>query len=70
MTIWVLTQEVNDYNQHGAYFIDAWHEKPTIEQLAKATGMNPVFGTEALQCLFEDGICKWFDDRYILDKHK
>jgi hypothetical protein len=31
--IWVLTKEYNDYNQHGEYFIHAWLEKPTKENL-------------------------------------
>lgn len=32
-SIWVLTFEVNDYNQHGDYFVAAWTQKPTAEQL-------------------------------------
>lgn len=31
---WVLTSEVNDYDQHGEYFCAAWADKPTVEQLA------------------------------------
>lgn len=33
MTIWVLTREVNDYDQHGEYFVDAWLDKPTHQTL-------------------------------------
>jgi hypothetical protein len=31
--IWILTMYVNDYNQHGEYFIDAWTSLPTRDQL-------------------------------------
>jgi hypothetical protein len=31
--VWVLTMSVNDYNQYGDYFIDAWRRKPSKEQL-------------------------------------
>ena len=29
MSIWVLTREINQYDQDGEYFVDAWQEKPT-----------------------------------------
>ena len=31
--VWVLTREVNDYDQHGAYFVAVFGCKPTHEQL-------------------------------------
>ena len=31
--IWVLTEEYNDYNQHGEYFIHAWDHKPSNSEL-------------------------------------
>ena len=37
--LWILTYEVNDYNQHGEYFRAAWTHKPTKEELAKAIGL-------------------------------
>jgi hypothetical protein len=37
MTIWVLTEEYNDYYQHGEYFLEAWDHKPTREELIAAT---------------------------------
>jgi hypothetical protein len=30
---WVLTYEVNDYDQHGEYFLMCWPYKPSDEQL-------------------------------------
>lgn len=33
--MWILTYEENDYNQHGEYFLAAWSNKPSIEQLEK-----------------------------------
>lgn len=32
-TVWILTSEYNDYDQHGAYFERVWKSKPTKEQL-------------------------------------
>lgn len=32
-TVWILTEEHNDYNQYGEYFIAAFLEKPTLEKL-------------------------------------
>lgn len=31
--MWILTEEYNDYSQYGEYFVAAWLEKPTWEQL-------------------------------------
>lgn len=36
MKVWILTNEVNDYNQYGEYFVTWWPEKPTAKQLADA----------------------------------
>ena len=33
MEVWVLTEEVNDYNQYGEYFLAVFKEKPTLEEL-------------------------------------
>lgn len=34
--MWVLTEEYNDYDQHGAYFLHAWTKKPSAEAVKKA----------------------------------
>ena len=33
--IWILTKEVNAYDQYGAYFEAAFEEKPDVKTLAK-----------------------------------
>lgn len=33
MSVWVLTEEYNDYDQHGEYFLHAWDHKPSREEL-------------------------------------
>lgn len=33
MKVWILTYQVNDYNQHGDYFEAVFKEKPTLEEL-------------------------------------
>lgn len=37
-TVWILTSEYNDYDQHGEYFEAVFETKPTKEQLAEAMG--------------------------------
>lgn len=32
-SVWVLTREHNDYDQHGEYFVEVYKEKPNFEQL-------------------------------------
>lgn len=42
-TVWVLTRECNDYDQHGAYFEAVFSSEPTLLQLAdyfKDAGMK------------------------------
>jgi hypothetical protein len=33
-SIWVLTEEVSDYDQYGEYFVGAWNKKPTHQMLS------------------------------------
>lgn len=35
-TVWVLTEEFNDYDQHGEYFVQVFRDKPTHQQLTTA----------------------------------
>lgn len=35
MKVWVLLREEDDYNQHGAYFVKVFRNKPTVEELSK-----------------------------------
>lgn len=32
-TVWVLTREINEYDQHGSYFEAVWAKKPSVQQL-------------------------------------
>lgn len=34
-TVWVLTSEYNDYDQHGEYFEAVWENKPSTQQLVE-----------------------------------
>ena len=40
MKVWVLTYEVNDYDQHGEYFEAVYGHRPTLEQLLDVGGMG------------------------------
>lgn len=35
-TVWVLTEEFNDYDQYGEYFVKVFGDKPTHQQLTEA----------------------------------
>lgn len=39
--IWVLTREINEYCQDGAYFEHAWTHKPTAQEVASVCGYDP-----------------------------
>jgi hypothetical protein len=34
-SVWILTREINEYDQDGAYFETFWFEKPTLEQISQ-----------------------------------
>ena len=40
MQIWILTHEINEYNQDGEYFDRAFAQKPTIDQIKEACRYN------------------------------
>lgn len=40
-TVWILTSEYNDYDQHGEYFEAVFETKPTKEQLADVMDEYP-----------------------------
>lgn len=33
--MWVLTREINQYDQDGEYFVDVWMDKPSHQQLTE-----------------------------------
>lgn len=33
MSHWVLTEDVNDYDQYGEYYVCSWDNKPSVEQI-------------------------------------
>lgn len=55
--LWILTRSVNDYNQHGDYFVAAWTYKPGMEELAKAAKLDKrqVFDKAVLENLVNNG---------------
>ena len=36
MTVWLLTEEYNDYDQHGEYFVAVFSGAPSVEALMRA----------------------------------
>ena len=40
MQIWILTREINAYDQDGEYFVSAFSQKPTADQIEKICGYN------------------------------
>jgi hypothetical protein len=43
MTTWILTASYNDYDQHGAYFISAFKQKPDAIQISAVLGPQVTF---------------------------
>lgn len=40
--MWVITKSVNDYNQHGDYFVAVFTEKPTFAELKVLLNLDDV----------------------------
>lgn len=36
--MWIVTREINEYDQDGAYFVAAFYQKPTVSQLTSLKG--------------------------------
>lgn len=60
-SIWVLTREINDYNQDGEYFVAAWNKKPTHEMLKEIMGVQ-----NADHVLAGGGRIKWENEWFYL----
>lgn len=48
--MWILTTEYNQYDQEGAYFVDAWDYEPSVAEL-----MEHMSEKEANHCLTNGG---------------
>lgn len=40
-SVWVLTREINEYNQDGEYFVAVYKNKPSPEVLGEEIGYEP-----------------------------
>lgn len=40
-SLWVITREINEYNQEGEYFVAVFKDKPTKEELIKLLPNEP-----------------------------
>lgn len=60
--VWVLTQEYNDYDQYGEYFVAVFATKPTAKQLMPHTGWYEW----AHEHLLDGGRVEWEDNWYYL----
>lgn len=72
MSIWVLTAEANDYNQHGEYFIGAWNHKPSKEDLRKIANDLLNYNDEYLDYILRGGgrLDNTYDFWYLLTELK
>lgn len=60
--IWVLLESYNDYNQHGEYFVTAWTQKPSAEQLRPY--VNEYNFDESVAHLLSGGGRVGYEDRW------
>lgn len=70
--VWILTEEYNDYNQHGEYFICWFPRFPSLEELKSAVEKNTgehLTDKEAQNILDDKGrvglAASWFNLEYI-----
>jgi len=57
--MWILTRELNEYDQYGEYFEAAWINKPTEKELYQTTG----YPKELCEHILKGGGRR--DDEYI-----
>ncbi len=48
MKVWILTSSYNDYDQHGEYFLAAFKDKPTKQQILDHCDIHSEFKKEGL----------------------
>lgn len=46
--MWIITREINQYDQDGEYFVSAFIDKPTMEQITDCIGCNKEYGSHLL----------------------
>lgn len=49
--IWVLTREINQYDQDGEYFVAVFKAKPTVKQIARILAANGYWGSDVMTAL-------------------
>lgn len=58
MKLYILVSEINEYNQGGQYFIDAWNHKPSKKELTTAIltrGKPEILMENIIQNLLDNG---------------
>jgi len=56
MSHWVLTVSVNDYDQHGDYYVRSWDSKPSFADLEGISNPSQTFLSRPLvESLLEKG---------------
>lgn len=60
MQVWVLTEEFNDYDQHGEYFLAVFATKPNHTQLASRE-----VPTNSLRHVLNGGGREGFESRWF-----
>ena len=53
--VYVLTEEVNDYNQHGEYFLWAFKDIPTLKEVNACDAYFGEINKEQYQSLIQNG---------------
>jgi len=48
MKVWILTEEYNNYDQHGEYFVAVFANKPTAKQVAEICNIYEEFAGHIL----------------------
>lgn len=65
-SVWILTSEVNDYNQHGAYFEKVFPNKPSKEDLKEFSNDD-----RELEHILKGGGRRYSEESwYYLTEHK
>ena len=74
--IWVLVAGVNDHHQHGEYFVAAFNEKPTFDELravvegdVRDEGIERILEGQCVEDAPEPNQGHWFEYWLVQIKH-
>jgi hypothetical protein len=70
MKAWILTREINEYDQDGEYFVAVFRSKPSHEILEDILNIDPYYGKKLIEHILagggrRDNEHEWYHLRHV-----